>query len=221
VTSHFAADLRAATRAEHERAESMPFVGALMAGTLPLEAYVDLLGQHRAVYRALEGAEPFVRADAAGATLVLPGLARSDALERDLAWFGAATSSAVRLLPATERYVARLHDVAGTWVGGWIAHAYTRYLGDLSGGLAIRSVLRRHYGLPDDALHFYAFPAIPRPKVFKDAYRARLDALPYDDAERGRIAAEARVAFRLNADLFADLAADHVPAVSTAGSPAP
>ena len=241
MTSHLAADLRAATRAEHERAESMPFVGALMDGRLPLAAYVDLLGQHRAVYRALEAAEPFVRADPAGATMVVPGLARLAAIEHDLAVLGAAAErgaagpDGVRLLPATERYVQRLHDVAGTWVGGYVAHAYTRYLGDLSGGQAIRSVLRRRYAVPDDALHFYAFPAIPKPKLFKDAYRARLDALPFDAAERSRVLEEAAVAFRLNADLFADLAAvhpagEHVPdaqpgdvdlAVSTAGSPAP
>jgi heme oxygenase (biliverdin-producing, ferredoxin) len=237
VTSHLAADLRAATRAEHQRAESMPFVGALMDGRLPLAAYLDLLGQHRAVYRALEAAEPFVRADPAGATMVVPGLARSAAIEHDLAALGVGEPGTVRLLPATRRYVQRLHDVAGSWVGGYVAHAYTRYLGDLSGGLAIRSVLRRTYALPDDALHFYTFPDIPKPKLFKDAYRARLDALPFDADERSRVTQEAAVAFRLNADLFADLAAvhpdeglrsDRTPRrsstdleVSTAGSPAP
>ncbi len=215
-----AAELRSATRIEHERAESMPFVGALMSGRAPLEAYVDLLGQHHAVYRALEAAEPFVRAQPGGAGLVFGELARTAAIERDLAALrGAGWRDAVRVLPATRRYVDRLHAVAGTWVGGYAVHAWTRYLGDLSGGLAIRAVLRRSYGLPDDALHFYTFPGIPRPKPFKDAYRARMDALDLGPAERARAAEEARLAFRLNVDVFADLAARHLtgPATPAAG----
>ena len=190
----------------------MPFVGALMAGRLPLDAYVDLLAQHHAVYAALEAAEPFVRADPAGRSLVVDGLARSAAIERDLAvLLGTAWRTSIRTLPATTAYVARLGEVAGTWVGGYAAHAYTRYLGDLSGGLVIRSVLRRHYGLTDDALHFLTFPTIPQPKRFKDDYRARLDALPLGPAERARVADEARLAFRLNAAVLADLGAVHLP----------
>ncbi|WNB86911.1 biliverdin-producing heme oxygenase [Cellulomonas sp. ATA003] len=212
MTTDLAAELRSATRTAHEQAEAMPFVSALMAGRVPLDAYVDLLTQHHAVYAALEAAEPFVRADPAGATLLFDALARSAAIEHDLAVLrGPTWRATVRTLPATQRYVDRLRTVAGTWVGGYAAHAYTRYLGDLSGGVTIRGVLRREYGLGDDALHFYAFPGLGKPKPFKDLYRARLDALPWDDAERARVAAEAGVAFGLNADVFADLGAVHLP----------
>ncbi len=212
MPSPLAQTLKDATRAEHTRAEGMAFVGELMAGRLPLTAYVDLLGQHHAVYAALEAAEPFVRADPAGRSLLVDGLARSAAIERDLAALaGAGWRAAIRTLPATVRYAERLRAVAGTWVGGYAAHAYTRYLGDLSGGLAIRSALRRHYALPDDALHFYTFPALPRPKLAKDDYRARLDALPFGPAERARVADEACVAFRLNAAVLADLGTVHLP----------
>ena len=213
-----AAALRTATRTEHEQAEGMPFVGELMAGRLPVAAYTDLLAQHHAIYAALEAAEPFVRADAAGATMVFDGLARSAAITSDLgSLLGPSWPDRFRVLPATRRYVERLHGTAGTWVGGYVAHAYTRYLGDLSGGLAIRSVLRRTLGVPDDALAFYTFPAVPKPKPFKDLYRARLDALPFDDAERARVVAEARLAFRLNADVFADLGAVHLSGPDESG----
>lgn len=215
--------LRTATGEEHRAAEGTPFVAALMAGQVPLRAYVDLLAQHRAVYAALEAAEPMVRADPAGRGLVVDGLARSAAIERDLAaLLGPAWRGALRTLPATDRYADRLRDVAGSWVGGYAAHAYTRYLGDLSGGLAIRTVLRRTYGLTDDALHFYTFASIPRPKVFRDEYRARLDALPLGPGDRERVADEARVAFRLNIAVLGELGAAHgLAAVSTAGSRAP
>lgn len=209
MPSALAQTLRTATRAEHQRAEAMPFVGDLMAGRLPLDAYVDMLAQHHAVYAALESAEPFVRAHPVGRTLVIDGLARSAAIEADLATLrGPAWRATLRVLPATQRYEARLRET-GTWVGGYAAHAYTRYLGDLSGGLAIGSVLRRTYGLPDDALHFYAFPSLPRPSLVKDDFRARLDALPLTAAEQERVAEEARTAFRLNTGVLADLAAAH------------
>ena len=206
-----AAALRTATRTEHEQAEDMPFVGELMTGRLPLAAYVDLLSQHHAIYRALEAAEPFVRSDAGGATVVFDALARSASIESDLAVLrGPAWREGLRVLPATQRYVERLRGTAATWVGGYVAHAYTRYLGDLSGGQAIRTVLRRTMGLPDDALAFYTFASIPKPKPFKDVYRARLDALAFGVDERERVLDEARVAFRLNADVFADLGAVHL-----------
>lgn len=210
MTTDLAAELRTATRTAHQQAEAMPFVSALMDGRVTLEAYVDLLTQHHAVYAALEAAEPFVRDDPAGASLLFDALARTAAIEADLEVLrGPAWRTTARTLPATQRYVDRLRTVAGTWVGGYAAHAYTRYLGDLSGGVAIRGVLRRAYGLGDESLHFYAFPGLGKPKLFKDLYRARLDALPWDDAERTRVADEAGVAFRLNADLFADLGAVH------------
>ncbi len=211
-TPELAQTLRAATRAEHEQAEGMPFVGELMAGRLSLDAYVDLLGQHHAVYGALEAAEPFLAADPAGRSLLVAGLARSAAIELDLAALsGPDWRAEVRTLPATARYAERLRVVGSTWVGGYAAHAYTRYLGDLSGGLAIRSVLRRHYGLSDDALHFSTFASIDKPKLFKDDYRARLDALPLGAGERERVADEARLAFRLNAGVHAELGAVHCP----------
>ncbi len=202
--------LRSATRRAHETAESTGFVTRLMAGELSVAAYADLAAQHRVVYAALESADDALRRDPVGSRLVVDGLARSAAIERDLeALVGPGWRDEVRVLPAAERYAERLREVVGTWVGGYAAHAYTRYLGDLSGGLAIKAILQRSYGVPDEAVQFYTFPAIPRPKLFKDEYRARLDALPFDADERERVADEACVAFELNTALFTELAAVH------------
>lgn len=202
--------LRAATRTAHERAEGMPFVADLMHGRLEAAAYVDLLAQHHVIYGALEAAEPFVRQDEAGRTVLFDGLARLPSIEADLvALAGPAWRARIRVHPATLRYADRLRQVAGTWVGGYVAHAYTRYLGDLSGGQAIKAVLGRTYGLGAEGLNFYTFPAIAKPKVFKDSYRSRLDALPFDGGERARIADEACVAFDLNAAVLAELGAAH------------
>ena len=202
--------LRLATRSQHEEAESTSFIARLMAGELDVAAYADLAAQHHTIYTALEEAEVFVRTDASGATVVFDELPRVAALEADLAVLvGPGWREQVRALPATLRYAERLREVAGTWVGGYVAHAYTRYLGDLSGGLAVKAILQRSYGVADEAVNFYTFPAIAKPKLFKDEYRARLDALPFDAAERDRVAEEARVAFDLNTAVFGELGAVH------------
>ena len=55
-------------------------------------------------------------------------------------------------------------------------------------------------------MSFYDFD-IPKPKVYKDGYRAALDALPLSEAERDAALAAATRAFDLNHQLFLDLEA--------------
>ena len=90
-----------------------------------------------------------------------------------------------------------------------VAHHYTRYLGDLSGGQAVGKVLDRTFGLGGAGLAFYEFPM--RPKPYKDSYRTRLDGLGLDADEIGRAVDEVKVAFGLNQALFDELA-ENLPA---------
>ncbi|MCB0889873.1 MAG: biliverdin-producing heme oxygenase, partial [Nocardioidaceae bacterium] len=91
------------------------------------------------------------------------------------------------------------------WGGFFVAHHYTRYLGDLSGGQAIGAILSREYGLSGSGVEFYAFPEIAKPKLYKDAYRERLDALALTSEEKHAVVEEVKVAFSLNQALFAEL----------------
>ncbi len=90
-----------------------------------------------------------------------------------------------------------------------MAHHYTRYLGDLSGGQAIGKILDRTFGLDGAGLSFYEFPM--RPKPYKDAYRARLDGLDLDAEQIDRAVDEVKIAFNLNQALFNELA-ENLPA---------
>ncbi|HEY0638353.1 MAG TPA: biliverdin-producing heme oxygenase, partial [Pseudonocardiaceae bacterium] len=65
--------------------------------------------------------------------------------------------------------------------------------------------LRTIYGLTTDGVRFYLFDRVAKPKVFKDGYRALIDAAPWDDGERANLVAEANEAFRLNRGVFDDL----------------
>ncbi len=110
-------------------------------------------------------------------------------------------------MAAASAYAARLHASAA-WGGLFAAHHYTRYLGDLSGGQAIGRCLDRAFDLDGRGISFYDFSAVGKPKPYKDAYRARLDALGTSPEETERVVAEVKVAFGLNQALFEELGRD-------------
>ncbi len=108
--------------------------------------------------------------------------------------------------PAAQSYRERV--AAASWGGALVAHHYTRYLGDLSGGQAIGKILDRTFDLGGAGLAFYEFPV--RAKTYKDSYRARLDGLPLDADEIDRAVDEVKIAFGLNQAVFDELA-DNMP----------
>jgi len=206
--------LREGTRSEHREAETMGYIETLMSGGYGERgraAYTSLAVQQHAIYRALEEAGARVAATPAGAAsgLVRPELTRTPEIEADLAdLVGEGWATQISYLPTTQRYVERLLASSSS-LAAYAAHAYTRYLGDLSGGQVIKVMLQRHYGLGEECLRFYTFEHVAKPKVFKDEYRALLDALDLDDAGRATAVAEAQEAFRLNRELFGELGRLH------------
>lgn len=202
--------LREGTREEHDSAESSGFISRLMSGGLSTDAYVSLASQQFFVYSALEAIADDVRALPQGSSLLFAELTRTPSIVRDLEHLvGPDWQSTVTALPATVRYVDALH-ASSTSLPRYAAHAYTRYLGDLSGGQIIKRMLERHYGLGPEGITFYSFDEIPKSKPFKDVYRERLDSLALDEQQLAEAVAEAKGAFRLNQDLFAELGALHV-----------
>jgi heme oxygenase (biliverdin-producing, ferredoxin) len=204
------ARLKSATREEHERTESSPFVVALMDGRLDLRAYAALLGQSYLFYVVLEQAGDAWRDDPVVGRFVSDALVRAGALEADLVTLsGSDWRDAVTPLPATQSYVDRLREVCFDSPTAFVAHHYTRYLGDLSGGQIIRRKLRSIYGLTEDGVRFYVFEGVPKPKPFKDEYRRLLDDAPWNSGEQANLLAEANEAFRLNRAVFTDLWKEH------------
>jgi heme oxygenase len=199
--------VRTVTRDDHAAAESTPFVTELMAGRLTVSAYARLASQHYFIYEALEEGGAALADDPAAAPFVALDLDRLPAIRRDLAFLlGPAWRAHFEPLPATAGYASRLREVAREgWAAGYVAHHYTRYLGDLSGGQLIRRALERGYGLGDEGTAFYAFPGIAAGAV-KRRYRELLDAAPWDEPERDRFVAEVSLAFRLNKAVFDELA---------------
>ncbi len=193
--------------ASHDDSAGANFMSDLMKGLGSREDYVALVAQHYFLYEALEAAEQRFADDPAAAAFITPQLTRLPALEADMAFLaGPSWRESFSPVAATERYIERIEKVAAEgWSGGFIAHHYTRYLGDLSGGQAIGAMIARHYGATPGQLAFAHFAQIEKPVIYKREYREALDALDFTDAQRQAAIDEARAAFDFNAALFDEL----------------
>jgi len=222
-TTTFATRLREATSRHHARAEHGTVVTDLVAGRLPLQAYAALASQHWFLYEALERVAEDHLDDVLAGPFVDPRLHRLSHLQADLAHLlGPDWGERIRPLPATERYVRRIETVAARSAPAFVAHHYTRYLGDLSGGQAIAASLRRTYGLPGfTGTAFYVFADLRTPRDAKTAYRDLLDTTPFTPAQQQELIDECGVAYLCNTAVFADLATSMHDAVVAPAVEAP
>jgi heme oxygenase (biliverdin-producing, ferredoxin) len=192
--------MREGSAEEHARAEQSPFVTELLAGRVNNHGYAAYLLRLRVVYAALEDAVRTRREDPLVAAVYDPLLERLPAIESDLKHWNPQGDNGVQS-SAADAYRDRIADAS--WGGALLAHHYTRYLGDLSGGQAIGKILDRTFSLGGAGLAMYRFPV--RPKPFKDRYRARLDALRLAPDAVRRAVDEVKVAFGLNQAMFDEL----------------
>ncbi|MEW1866212.1 biliverdin-producing heme oxygenase [Streptomyces sp. NPDC088194] len=205
--------MRVAMRAEHDKTRQSPFMDDLLGGRLEAEAFTALSRQLWFVYRELEAAAQSLSDHPLVGPLVDPGLSRVAALERDLAHLdGPQWRRTLVPVPATRVYCARIAEVTRSWPAGYVAHHYTRYMGDLAGGQIVRNLAATAWGHTHEGALFYHFDHIPDPRAYRRRYRAVLDELPVAGDEPPRIAREVTHAFHLNNAMFVDLAADHVRA---------
>jgi heme oxygenase (biliverdin-producing, ferredoxin) len=202
-----AAVLRQASAEDHRTTESRPFITRLTDGSLSLDAYARYLGQLRWIYEALESRR-------SGDQAVFDArLHRGSAIESDLAALGVEDPAASHPpLPATARYAAHLAALAGSpdrldSTVRYLAHHYTRYLGDLSGGQAVAALIARHYGAGEHQLAFARFPDLGPVVDAKRRYRQQLNSLPLDETDVCELVHEVRRAFAFNGAIFDELAA--------------
>ncbi|PZT69632.1 biliverdin-producing heme oxygenase [Streptomyces sp. SW4] len=201
----FSTLIRTASHEQHTEAETSTFMSDLLGGRLGVEAYARYTEQLWFVYEALESGAQRLAADPVAGPFVRPELFRVAALERDLEHLrGPGWRASLSALPATRAYADRVRECAERWPGGYVAHHYTRYLGDLSGGQIIRDKAERTWGFAKkgDGVRFYVFDGIGNPAAFKREYRALLDGIRADDLEKQRVIAECKKAFALNTAVF-------------------
>ncbi|MER7806303.1 biliverdin-producing heme oxygenase [Streptomyces sp900116325] len=208
ATTPFSTLIRTASHEQHTEAETSTFMSDLLGGRLGVVAYTRYTEQLWFVYRALEEGAEALRTDPVAGPFIQPELMRTAELERDLAHLrGADWRRGLEPLPATAAYADRVTECARDWSAGYVAHHYTRYLGDLSGGQIIRDRAEKTWGFArkGDGVRFYVFEGIANPASFKRGYRELLDAVDADELEKRRIVDECRHAFALNTAVFREL----------------
>jgi len=211
--TNLSTSLREGTQQSHTTTENTTFMKCFIKGIVEREPLRKLFAELYFVYRTMETGLRDNANDPIVGAMYFPELNRAENIARDLEfYYGANWREEIAPSTVGQGYCDRLQNLSKTDPVLLIAHAYTRYMGDLSGGQSLKNIIRSGLDLPiDRGTDFYEFAEIPTPEVrrtFKERYRHALDLLPIDDETIARIVAEANVAFHLNRDVVHELEAD-------------
>jgi heme oxygenase len=215
----FSKELKEATKESHSAAENTKFVAGFLRGVVDPEEYRKLIANFWYVYSTMErlindSEDPTVR--------ILQGwqseLDRSQSLEKDLVYYyGPYWKEKIESSPACDTYCSRLTELAQEDPYLLLAHHYTRYIGDLSGGQILCKIAKSALNPPaGEGLNFYEFPEIHDAKEWKTTYRAVLDQLDLDQSQKNAVFVEANHAFKLNMYMFDEIKSEDPYPVMTA-----
>jgi heme oxygenase (biliverdin-producing, ferredoxin) len=198
-TSHFLTDiLYERTRALHVRAERSGIIKDVLRGEASRYGYALFLRNLLPAYQQMEAGlerRPLVPVR----SIARRELYRAPALIADLqALYGPEWDQSLPILSAGTYYSRDVAAAAGNGGTRLIAHVYTRYFGDLSGGQILKKLLARKLGLKSRELTFYDFPQVADADVFKHDYRMALNQAAQEITDVDAIVAEAMSAFEHN-----------------------
>jgi heme oxygenase len=215
MTSNLASKLRVGTKKAHTMAENVGFVKCFLKGVVERNSYRKLVANFYFVYTAMEEEMEKHRNHPVVGKIYYPQLNRKQTLEQDLTYyFGFNWREQIKLSPAGAAYVQRIREISATEPELLVAHSYTRYMGDLSGGQILKNIAQTAMNLVDGkGTAFYEFADINDEKGFKKMYRQALDEMPIDDATGDRIVEEANAAFGINMQMFQELEGNLIKAI--------
>lgn len=207
MTTDLASKLRAGTQQAHTNAEHTEFMRSFVKGGIDKSVVGQLLGNLYYVYDQLETELNLNKAHPVVGRMYFPELNRTDNLGKDLtALYGKNWRFQVSMTPNAQGYVSRIREVSAVNPILLISHAYTRYMGDLSGGQSLKKVAREIMGLAEnETISFYEFTQLGDLNEFKGKYREALNSLDVDEDQVNQMVEEAILAFTLNMRMMADL----------------
>ncbi|MDB5652821.1 MAG: biliverdin-producing heme oxygenase [Tardiphaga sp.] len=188
------------TKTLHVEAERSGILRDMLRGEASRDGIILLQRNLLAAYQALELGLERHRDTPALQALANYRLDRAPALAADLTALCGGDFTSVPLLPAGAAYAQRVTACAEGDGVRLIAHAYTRYLGDLNGGQILKRLLMKNPGLRAEELSFYDFPNLDL-AALKSGYRDALDRAGLQAADPQAVIDEGLVAFQLNIDL--------------------
>ncbi|KAI9096927.1 hypothetical protein DFS34DRAFT_128328 [Phlyctochytrium arcticum] len=201
--------LREGTAEAHKNAEGSHFTREFIKCNVDKNTYIAYLTAFRHVYSVLEAELENHSHNPVVQLIHFPQeLDRLDAIDADIAYLSLPqklTPSTLPISPAAQAYTSRIKSLSGT-PELLVAHAYVRYMGDLSGGQILSRKIRKALSLPNDGSGsaFYEFEYLGATiGEFKKVYRHRLDLVPAEFHEA--IVKEANLVFDLNAAIFTEV----------------
>ena len=213
MNTSLAERLKSETRTLHTEAERSVFMGVLLRGKMEQAAYCALLRNLHAIYAAMEPALARHAVHPVIAPVYAAPLARTQSLATDLdALHGPGWSAALAVQPSGAQYVSRLQQLEAEQPELLLAHAYVRYLGDLSGGQMLSRIVAQSLHLPSgQGTAFYDFGDATQTTQLTRAFRDGLRTVAVGELGVDAIVAEARSSFQRHQALFNELAAAHLP----------
>jgi heme oxygenase (biliverdin-producing, ferredoxin) len=215
MSSNLALKLREGTKKAHTMAENTGFIACFLRGTVEKNSYRKLVANLYYVYAAMEEAMLSLKDHPVMGKMYFPELDRKASLEQDLAYYyGSNWREQIQPSAATQTYVAQIKKVAQEDPEMLIAHLYTRYIGDLSGGQILKKIAVNAMNLNEgEGTNFYTFPQISDEKAFKNMYRSTMDSLPITAEKVDVIVEEANDAFHHNMKMFQELEGNLIKAI--------
>jgi len=207
VSTNLAQQLRERTTKSHSMAENVSFVKSFLGGLVDKDSYRKLVANLYFIYDAMEEQIEYHKNNFAVKAIYFPQLYRKSSLEKDLNYYyGINWLDKIKPSPATQSYINRIRQISYNSPELLIAHSYTRYIGDLSGGQILKKIAKNAMQLPDNSgTSFYDFELITDEKKFKNIYRESLNQIPLSKTQIDQIILEANTAFNLNMKIFQEL----------------
>ena len=207
MVTNLAEQLRKGTTKSHSMAENVSFVKSFLGGVVDKNSYRTLVANLYFVYSAIEEEIDNNRYHPSVSLIYFPQLKRKKSLEKDLEYYyGIDWSKIVSPSSVTQAYVDRIHSIGRHQPELLVSHAYTRYMGDLSGGQILKNIAKNAMKLSgDEGTEFYIFRDINDEKEFKRQYREALNLISITDKQINLVISEANVAFNLNMKMFQEL----------------
>ena len=207
MVTNLAEQLRKGTTKSHSMAENVSFVKSFLGGVVDKNSYRTLVANLYFVYSAIEEEIENNRHHPSVSLIYFPQLNRKKSLERDLEYYyGMDWRKLVTPSSITQSYVDRIHSIGKYQPELLVSHAYTRYMGDLSGGQILKNIAKNAMQLSGDkGTEFYLFRDIDDEKEFKTQYRDALNLIPVTESQIDLVISEANVAFNLNMKMFQEL----------------
>lgn len=177
----------------HQIAERQDTPGSLIKGTMPKDGYIAMLAQQLLINRVLdETLRRAIKADPRVGELVLRDQMLTPYILEDLSFFGVQTD-AIEPTPSTARYIEHINDNRDKPLHLLGLH-YVR-LGACNGNRFVARVVCKAYGLDESEGTRYLDPFGDAQRASWVAFKAALDAMPFDASEQDTIFGGTRGAY--------------------------